>query len=319
MAQDKPKTAIKLKSELTIGKDVKPTLEVESKTSNEDTKVPKENVKSDSVNDEKKTEIHIEGFITEDGFNVDKLSHEQLVSFFSVLIKYIYDTTRLESVTYEDLTYYNRSNKWYDRPKGVSRPHDPNYCCDGYMTCQLGIDEYRSQKHGHVIYEDDGGDDDDEIAVKSSRLELPDDVDEITYNLSHTPDDADSGFYDTTSYDGGSSETSPGMELAFYELIMTTIGKKSLNDVKILSKKCLRLQNSHGINTDHRGSDHTKIILDFHDEFELENNCTLYKFADACYRVKSHKFDYWYELYGAVSIKSTKSEFKIDLGFDHGS
>ena len=94
---------------------------------------------------------------------------------------------------------------------------------------------------------------------------------------------------------------------------------KTLKDFKLLCEKEINLKNENGVNKDHRGSDHTRIILDFHDNFNLPKNCTLQEFADGCYRVKSHKFYHWYELYVGASIEQSEKKLNIHLGFDHGS
>lgn len=83
-------------------------------------------------------------------------------------------------------------------------------------------------------------------------------------------------------------------------------------------------------NDDHRGSDHTKLILDFNPtyaitptflDFEKEEGIiTLDQIADAIFRVKSHKFDLCYEmLFGASKVIETPSAIVVHLNFDYGS
>lgn len=81
------------------------------------------------------------------------------------------------------------------------------------------------------------------------------------------------------------------------------------------------LINKSGINYDHRGSNHTKIELDFHTSWELKDN--RYKtFVHGLYRIKSHKFDRCYELFlyiTNVEVDRENKTIKIVLKFDHGS
>jgi hypothetical protein len=80
------------------------------------------------------------------------------------------------------------------------------------------------------------------------------------------------------------------------------------------------LINPYGINDDHRGSDHTPIVLPFHQNVILGKTFTLDDLINACYKIKSHKFDYWYELYCGVDKVYTKDDnLFISVAFDHGS
>ena len=263
------------------------------------------------------TQLHnweIKDFITSEGFDLTKLNDEQLVIFIGVLVKYIYNTVSIKSINYNGLTYYNRTSDWWERPEGVSTPHDPNYICEGYMNCDFGISEYDGHKiQEYIQIKDEKTDIKDyekPISVyQSCRLELPyKNSLPIEYNLEYNPENID-------NYD---KDDCPE-EYQVYELIMSAMKNRSINNIKLLYDLDFVIINDRGINEDHRGSDHTRIILDFHDNYVVKKNCTLHKFADACYRVKSHKFDYWYELYGWIKIKKSHAFLNIHLDFDHGS
>ncbi len=76
--------------------------------------------------------------------------------------------------------------------------------------------------------------------------------------------------------------------------------KKNPNEIYLICDNTIILNNTSGINDDWRGSDATKLELDFHDEFEIvpiNGIIPLKKLIDACFRIKSHKFDFNYELY----------------------
>lgn len=80
------------------------------------------------------------------------------------------------------------------------------------------------------------------------------------------------------------------------------------------------LYNSSGFNDDVRGSDLTDIKLDYCAIYVLPNN-TYKSLCDGLYRIKSHKFDKWYELYirARIKIDDTANTINISVAFDHGS
>lgn len=97
------------------------------------------------------------------------------------------------------------------------------------------------------------------------------------------------------------------------------------NDMKNLlmfhEKYIVTLINKCGIDYNHRGSDHTDIELDFHEKWVLKDN--FYKtFVDGLYRIKSHKFENNYEMFGGidnVEIDRENKTIEIYFDFDHGS
>lgn len=78
------------------------------------------------------------------------------------------------------------------------------------------------------------------------------------------------------------------------------------------------LKNISGFNRDARGSDNLDIILDFNPTYVLKGN-KLSDFVEGIYRVKSHKFDTWYELMDKAYCKVNGEELTIFLEFNHGS
>lgn len=73
-------------------------------------------------------------------------------------------------------------------------------------------------------------------------------------------------------------------------------------------------------NEDHRGSDHTRIILDFPEEVKLKPSLTkMEDFTDALFRLRSHKFENNYEMYFNTHTEIRKNEICVTLDFDHGS
>lgn len=81
----------------------------------------------------------------------------------------------------------------------------------------------------------------------------------------------------------------------------------------------VRITNRRGPNEDHRGSTHCKIYLQMHDCVFLERDLTFKDLAIAFYKLKSHKFDKWYELYCNLELRKIRNILEIALRFDHGS
>lgn len=83
------------------------------------------------------------------------------------------------------------------------------------------------------------------------------------------------------------------------------------------------LENISGFNHDHRGSDHTRIELPFTDRIRLTPVDGKIKFLDlvqACFDIKSHKFDLWYELFcGIKKFRLEGGDGIATIVFDHGS
>lgn len=90
-------------------------------------------------------------------------------------------------------------------------------------------------------------------------------------------------------------------------------------NVQLKGSQAILLINPCGVNSDHRGSDHCKVSMDFHSEYILQLPCTLMDFMKAVYRLKSHKWDKWYELYGGVTTEQTSNFVRACFSFDHGS
>lgn len=97
----------------------------------------------------------------------------------------------------------------------------------------------------------------------------------------------------------------------------------------------LMIRNTRGINTDVRGTKHAKIEFgDFYDVWNWEQGfLTLKDIIDGCFRLKSHKFENWYEMVTRIqgvkimkAISEMPNFFHIDMIYysatlyvDHGS
>jgi hypothetical protein len=81
------------------------------------------------------------------------------------------------------------------------------------------------------------------------------------------------------------------------------------------------IENTSGINHDHRGADHLAIKVPFQHSYTIEKRAiTVDDFTIGLYATKSHRFDKWYELFTKVKKCSFENGvLKLWLEYDHGS
>ena len=113
-------------------------------------------------------------------------------------------------------------------------------------------------------------------------------------------------------------------DFKYYEIlneINNNVKRNGLNFVILKGFDEILLINKSGINHDHRGSNHCKVELVYYSHFKINNKDTLEDFANAFYRVKSHKWDKYYEMYHLSSVTKTSNNnyYFVDVEFDHGS
>lgn len=136
--------------------------------------------------------------------------------------------------------------------------------------------------------------------------------DNIKYNIEYYSDLCQPDYYEP--------HDQPQHDL--YHYIADNVKDPDKTIIRLSSSiKTICLNNTSGYNYDPRGGDRVAIPLDFHDYYEVKNNCLLSAFFAACYRIKSHKFDFWYELYCGVDKTDIKKDGKlmVNITFDHGS
>lgn len=216
-------------------------------------------------------------------FSIDnesyELSHEKFSLFINTLIEALYYHSEIEYVEYDDTTYYNGSSSWYD-----SKDPDNKIKCDGYMECdtKFPIKKVNEGVSFHMkISEFDFND-------MKERM-INEDEDE-TENLSDAHE---------------------------IMTIIKTITPQSIFNFENVSS--LLLKNNRGRNRDHRGSDHIGITLKFYNEWALNNEFSLHQLVTGLHKIKSHHFDYWYELFGGSTTKLKDDVINITCDFDHGS
>ena len=197
------------------------------------------------------------------------------------LLQYIYKTTRIERIVYEGMSYYERSNMWEGDIPNERPDNDPDVECDGYGDCKV----------------------EEEI--------FPEDPDSVKYKLEY-----DKVYAAQIIENGDLDEWCENTEL----LIKLATTNTSSENIILTGPNSIILKNRCGINRDHRGSDHCKVKLAFYDTYVVKCPTNLLHFMETCYRVKSHKWDKWYELYcGANVEKVPENCLKVDIIFDHGS
>jgi len=198
-----------------------------------------------------------------------------------------------------DKKYYNHDNVWY-KHKNNKNPKKCNHDWSESSKCELK-DRFTTNKP--IKYHIQHMTDFNEFKGYASDIISDDDLfytlDFIMLMLSD-----DDGYHDQIySYES-------------LELIKTY----NLHDIIIKSNKFFVFYNKNGFNRDHRGSDHTKLMLDFNNEYCVNKKCSLYELADMYYRIKSHKFENNYELYCRTELTSSSGYiYKFKLQFDHGS
>jgi hypothetical protein len=157
--------------------------------------------------------------------------------------------------------------------------------------------------------------------------------------LAHDPDVICNGYFDCElpppiEVDGG--DITYNMELGGFDDVVSYEDEEDENEYGCITalerisdpKKTIfhqfnrvTVRNTSGFNDDHRGSDHCAIKLDFWDSYEINGPViTVYDLLVALYKVKSHKWDIWYEMFSNVDSHSLENgHLTIEVSFDHGS
>lgn len=82
----------------------------------------------------------------------------------------------------------------------------------------------------------------------------------------------------------------------------------------------ITFKNIRGMNTDHRGADHCDLALKFEPTISMTQTFSLDQLIQIYFRLKSRKFDHWYELYcGCKKVSKKNKNIEVCISFDHGS
>ncbi len=194
------------------------------------------------------------------------------------LIDYVYQTTEIKLIIYNNKKYYPRSNTWFDGPEKRHK-YDPDIECGGYEDCEV------------------------------SPTIWPKKNEEIDYVITHRP---------KNYFLSEELEEDKKTKTRFLKLVKT-IKKVGINNIVLVGYDSIAFMNDVGVNEDHRGSDHCQVSTRFHDTYTVESPIRLMDFVKALYKIKSHKWDYHYELFCRCNTKKVDNNLTINMIFDHGS
>lgn len=209
-------------------------------------------------------------------------------TFFDSLIRTVYCCIELFYVEHKGKFYYNCSNMWstYDvneLPEYVKSSHEDFVCdADEHDDCPIHSCKINIQKGSEKYI----------FRYNSSELEDFENLDLIERNF-----------------------------VDYIKMIFSLLETMDMHQITFISPYDVTLVNNAGINYDHRGSDHTLIELPFYSKVRLGKTFTLHEFVVAAYKIKSHKFDYHYELFyniDAIRYDVKSKEIFIETNFDHG-
>ena len=124
--------------------------------------------------------------------------------------------------------------------------------------------------------------------------------------------------YDPNNYDDNNDENANyELNASEFDLLITN----DMDSINLLITKTIFIKNLSEFNKDHKGSDHTIVKMDFKPLVTLmpiENKITFRDFVIACFDIKSHKFDFWYESYGGIQkFNITDDSIHIGVNFGH--
>jgi hypothetical protein len=222
---------------------------------------------------------------------------------FDELIRAIFNRISIQSVEYQGKKYYETGSSWGgslgegDPPE---RPdYDPDVECAGYIEygdVSEHLKELYSQESPQFPFIEVENPKDIIYHFQNIDIPLLNGVDVIC-----DIDEVDHNFKLLDEIENYSPEN----------IVLT--GGGSLEKIVI--------ENMSGVNDDHRGSNHCRLEVPYEREVELTLPVKLTDFIEALFRIKSHKWDFWYELYCDVSIEHEylSDTMTLQITFDHGS
>jgi len=222
--------------------------------------------------------------------------------FWTELIETIYKSYEILYVINKNKNYINGETRWYDgtnlrtrlENEGIKFAHK-NHSCEAYFDdceCESKLNR-RKVNSNEIKY------------VFEGKFKF----DAKKFNEKYDNDDDEN--------DENNICKSKIKDIML--LIKKTNKKIPISNIKFVLDKCINLQNVNGFNKGHRGLDHMIIKLPFESSIKLSKEFTLEEMITSTYNLKSHKFDYWYELFCDTKIIIDDDEIVVCLSFDHGS
>lgn len=268
--------------------------------------------------------------------------------FWHAIFQIINESYRIEYIVNKGKNYFNCSSSRYDATKTLDKmilanikPAHKNHVCN----CEWNYDEttehkkYNKRKVGTNEIE----------YIYSGRFELNiiEDYKKFLLNNNKGMNTFFSDYFNSGNFNLDDLYSKDDLYLFGYDVSHHDIKltdkfdkTKDLNDkskkiildiyannnietskVKFISGSDIVIKNKCGFNYDHRGLNHTLIELPFLSKINLGKNFSLKDLIIANSNLKSHKFDYWYELYTGCDVKKNekKNSIVIELKYDHGS
>ena len=207
------------------------------------------------------------------------------------LVQYGYKIMEMDYVIYKDLSYYQRSADFHCTIVSNRPDYNSDKECNNYS-------DVHCVNHEHIV----------------PKLHK-----NISYVLKYNSDNAniyltDKYYQECDYFLNNDDDYVYNHDIKFLKEIIN-IGS---DRIILTNVDRIELLNSSGYNYDRRGSDCCEIMLDFHEEYNFKPT-NLTEFFKALYRMKSHKWDDNYELYGFSEASVYDEKLCICINFNHGS
>jgi hypothetical protein len=108
--------------------------------------------------------------------------------------------------------------------------------------------------------------------------------------------------------------------LALFETIKSTLKADGLNTLFYTDKSISLRHDRKPPNYDSRGMVELDFQLQYHNQWYFPPGYyTLYDFVNAIYRMKSHKFENWYEMFEGVKVQQSFNTYNVSVEIGYGS
>ena len=149
-----------------------------------------------------------------------------------------------------------------------------------------------------------------------------DDALDIEYHFNNSLD-VEEGYLNDCIIEKYHSDQSDITKKDVFKILLKTLNKLNSGaffDIDLCDQ--IMFKNIRGVNYDKRGT-RDNILLPYHEKYTIDCPFTLNDFLTGYHKIKSHKFDYWYELFCNCNFKFDKindlNTLIIECDFDHGS
>lgn len=102
-----------------------------------------------------------------------------------------------------------------------------------------------------------------------------------------------------------------------YYVFLQELCKYDSQHIFLIGYNEMKICNDTGYHYNRKGSDHCRIYLEYYNYVIINGWTTLNKFIEACYKIKSHKFDSAYEVFHRTTIIKNKKDLCVKVTFKH--